>query len=334
MAANVPAAPERVKAWRGAWFGSVTGSQSAVGSRRSAVAKARALSTADRSERTADSPNCRLPRDITPPYDATEAPPTRSLDFIREIVEEDLRTGKHATVVTRFPPEPNGYLHIGHAKSICLNFGVAARVRRALQSPLRRHESGEGRGGVRARPSSTTCTGSASTWGGEPLHASDYFDQLYEWAELLIARREGVRRQPVAPRRCGEYRGTLTEPGKESPYRNRSVDENLDLFRRMRAGEFPDGAHVLRAKIDMASPNINMRDPVLYRIRHEDHHRTGDKWCIYPMYDYAHPLVGRDRGDHALALHAGVRGPPPAVRLAGRDAAGAVAAAADTSSRG
>jgi len=216
----------------------------------------------------------------------TEAAPARNLDFIREIVEDDLRQGKHTAIVTRFPPEPNGYLHIGHAKSICLNFGVAleyggrcnlrfddtnpekeeAEYARAIQEDVR--------------------------WLGfdfdEPLHASDYFDQLYEWAELLV--KEGKAYvESLSAEEMRQYRGTLTEPGKESPYRNRSVEENLDLFRRMRAGEFPDGAHVLRAKIDMASPNINMRDPVLYRIRHEDHHRTGDKWCIYPMYDFAHP---------------------------------------------
>jgi glutaminyl-tRNA synthetase len=217
----------------------------------------------------------------------TEAP-SRSLDFIREIVEEDLRTGKHQTVVTRFPPEPNGYLHIGHAKSITLNFGVAGEYggRCNLRFDDTNPEKEEAEY-ARAIIEDVRWLGFEFT-NDEPFHASDYFDQLYEWAEYLIQHGKAyVDSLPAEEMRA--YRGTLTEPGKESPYRSRSVEENLDLFRRMRAGEFPDGAHVLRAKIDMASPNINMRDPVLYRIRHEDHHRTGGKWCIYPMYDYAHP---------------------------------------------
>ena len=216
----------------------------------------------------------------------TEAPPARNLDFIREIVEDDLRQGKHTTIVTRFPPEPNGYLHIGHAKSICLNFGVAleygGRCNLRFDDTNPEKEEAEY---ARAIQEDVRWLGFELD---EPLHASDYFDQLYEWAEFLV--REGKAYvESLSAEEMRQYRGTLTEPGKESPYRNRSVEENLDLFRRMRAGEFPDGAHVLRAKIDMASPNINMRDPVLYRIRHEDHHRTGDKWCIYPMYDFAHP---------------------------------------------
>ncbi len=214
-----------------------------------------------------------------------EAP--RSLDFIREIVEDDLRAGKHERVVTRFPPEPNGYLHIGHAKSICLNFGIA----------------GEYRGKCNLRFDDTNPTKEEAEyahaierdvrwlgfeWDGEPRHASDYFEQLYGYAEHLV--REGKAYvDSLSAEDMRQYRGTLTEAGKDSPYRNRSVEENLDLFRRMRAGEFEDGAHVLRAKIDMSSPNVNMRDPVLYRIRHETHHRTGDQWCIYPMYDMAHP---------------------------------------------
>ena len=216
----------------------------------------------------------------------TEAAPTRSLDFIREIVEEDLRGGRHQTVVTRFPPEPNGYLHIGHAKSICLNFGVAneygghCNLRFDDTNPEK--EEAEY---ARAIIEDVRWLGFEV---GEPLHASDYFQQLYEWAEYLITHGKAYV-DSLSADEMREYRGTLTEPGRESPYRNRGVDENLDLFRRMRAGEFPDGAHVLRAKIDMASPNINMRDPVLYRIRHEDHHRTGSEWPIYPMYDYAHP---------------------------------------------
>jgi glutaminyl-tRNA synthetase len=214
--------------------------------------------------------------------------PGKTLDFIREIVEDDLRTGKHSTVVTRFPPEPNGYLHIGHAKSIALNFGVAAEYggRCNLRFDDTNPEKEEAEF-ARAIIEDVQWLGYQFDK-GEPYHASDYFDQLYEWAEHLI--REGKAYvESLSAEEMREYRGTLTEPGKDSPHRTRSVEENLDLFRRMRAGEFPDGAHVLRAKIDMASPNINMRDPVLYRIRHEDHHRTGDKWCIYPMYDYAHP---------------------------------------------
>jgi glutaminyl-tRNA synthetase len=214
--------------------------------------------------------------------------PSRSLDFIREIVEEDLRDGRHATVVTRFPPEPNGYLHIGHVKSICLNFGVAAEYggRCNLRFDDTNPEKEEAEY-ARAIVDDIHWLGFEFA-AGEPLHASDYFEQLYEWAELLI--REGKAYvDSLSAEEMRQYRGTLTEPGKESPYRNRGVEESLDLLRRMRDGEFPDGAHVLRAKIDMASPNINLRDPVLYRIRHEEHHRTGGKWCIYPMYDYAHP---------------------------------------------
>jgi glutaminyl-tRNA synthetase len=217
----------------------------------------------------------------------TEAP-ARTLDFIREIVEEDLRSGKHTTVVTRFPPEPNGYLHIGHAKSIALNFGVAAEYggRCNLRFDDTNPEKEEAEY-ARAIIEDVRWLGYDFDT-GEALHASDYFDQLYEWAEHLIT--HGLAYvDSLSAEEMRAHRGTLTEPGKESPYRNRSVEENLDLFRRMRAGEFEDGTHVLRAKIDMASPNMNMRDPVLYRIRHEDHHRTGGKWCIYPMYDFAHP---------------------------------------------
>ncbi|HEV7766579.1 MAG TPA: glutamine--tRNA ligase/YqeY domain fusion protein [Thermoanaerobaculia bacterium] len=216
----------------------------------------------------------------------TEAPP-RSLDFIREIVEDDLRNGKHATVVTRFPPEPNGYLHIGHVKSICLNFGVAGEY--GGRCNLRFDDTNpEKEEAEYARAIVDDIHWLGFGFGSEPLHASDYFDQLYEWAELLVNEGKAYV-DSLSADEMRQYRGTLTEPGKESPYRNRSAEENLDLLRRMRAGEFPDGAHVLRAKIDMASPNMNMRDPVLYRIRHEDHHRTGGKWSIYPMYDYAHP---------------------------------------------
>ena len=208
-------------------------------------------------------------------------------DFIREIVEADLAAGRESTVITRFPPEPNGYLHIGHAKSIVLNFGIASdyggycNLRYDDTNPLK--EEVEYTEAIQYDVEWLGCS-----W-RNLLHASDYFGQLYEWGEHLIqAGKAYVDSQSADAMRA--TRGTLTEPGKDSPHRTRSVEENLDLFRRMRAGEFPNGAHVLRAKIDMASPNINMRDPVLYRIRHEDHHRTGDKWDIYPMYDYAHPL--------------------------------------------
>ncbi|MGZ5473567.1 MAG: glutamine--tRNA ligase/YqeY domain fusion protein, partial [Thermoanaerobaculia bacterium] len=213
-------------------------------------------------------------------------PPLERSDFIRDIVAADLREGRHASVVTRFPPEPNGYLHIGHAKSICLNFGMAeeyggvCHMRFDDTNPEK--EEAEY---ARAIIEDVRWLGFEV---GEPLHASDYFQQLYDWAEYLITHGKAYV-DSLSADEMREHRGTLTEPGKESPHRNRSVEENLDLFRRMRAGEFPDGAHVLRAKIDMASPNINMRDPVLYRIRHEEHHRTGNEWPIYPMYDYAHP---------------------------------------------
>jgi glutaminyl-tRNA synthetase len=217
----------------------------------------------------------------------TEAPP-RNLDFIREIVEEDLRSGTHSTVITRFPPEPNGYLHIGHAKSISLNFGIALEY--SGRCNLRFDDTNpEKEEAEYARAIIEDVRWLGFEFGAEPLHASDYFDQLYEWAEFLVTH-EKAYVDSLSAEEIREYRGTLTEPGKESPYRNRSIEENLDLFRRMRAGEFPDGAHVLRAKIDMGSPNINMRDPVLYRIKHEEHHRTGNEWPIYPMYDYAHPL--------------------------------------------
>ena len=211
---------------------------------------------------------------------------TRSLDFIREIIEEDLRTGKHATIVTRFPPEPNGYLHIGHAKSICLNFGIAAEY--GGKCNLRFDDTNP----TKEEAEFAHAIERDVHWLGfqwsDIRHASDYFEQLYEWAEHLV-RTGKAYVDSLSAEEMRELRGTLTEAGKNSPYRGRSAEENLDLFRRMRAGEFPDGAHVLRAKIDMSSPNVNMRDPVLYRIRHETHHRTGDKWCIYPMYDMAHP---------------------------------------------
>ena len=216
---------------------------------------------------------------------ATEAP--RSLNFIEEIIEEDLRTGRQKTVTTRFPPEPNGYLHIGHAKSICLNFGVANEY--GGHCNLRFDDTNPAKEDIEyANAIVEDVKWLGFSWGENLFHAADYFDQLYEWAEFLISNGKAFVDSSTADE-IRTMRGTLTDPGKNSPYRDRSVDENLDLFRRMRAGEFPDGAHVLRAKIDMSSPNVNMRDPVLYRIRHETHHRTGDKWSIYPMYDFAHP---------------------------------------------
>ena len=214
------------------------------------------------------------------------APPPH---FIRNIVEDDLRTGKwEGRVVTRFPPEPNGYLHIGHAKSICLNFGVAAdyggtcHMRFDDTNPAKEETEY-----VESILDDVRWLG--FDWGPHLYYASDYFEQLYEYAVRLVEAGKAYVCS-LSPEKIREYRGTLTEPGKDSPYRDRSVEENLKLFEAMRAGEFPDGAHVLRAKIDMASPNLNMRDPTIYRIRRAHHHRTGDKWCIYPMYDFTHCL--------------------------------------------
>ena len=209
-------------------------------------------------------------------------------DFVRTIVDEDLASGKHqGRVATRFPPEPNGYLHIGHAKSICLNFGIAAE--RGGTCNLRFDDTNPTKEDVEyvdAIKEDVAWLG--FTWSAE-LYASDYFEQLYQFAVTLI-RQGKAYVDSLGADEIRTHRGTLTEPGKNSPYRDRPVEENLDLFARMRASEFPEGVHVLRAKIDMASPNVNMRDPTLYRIRHATHHRTGDAWCIYPMYDYAHPL--------------------------------------------
>ena len=214
----------------------------------------------------------------------------RAPDFIRAIVEEDLRTNKYGgRVVTRFPPEPNGYLHIGHAKSICLNFGIAAENQGGL-CHLRFDDTNPSKEEVEYIESiQRDVRWLGFDWGENLFYASDYFERLYEYAVQLI-RMGKAYVCDLSQEEIRRYRGTLTEPGLESPYRNRSVEENLDLFERMRAGEFPDGARVLRAKIDMASGNLNMRDPVLYRILRATHHRTGDAWCIYPMYDYAHCL--------------------------------------------
>jgi len=211
--------------------------------------------------------------------------PTPS-NFIRDAIEEDLRTGKFTYVRTRFPPEPNGYLHIGHAKAICIDFGMAeefgglCNLRFDDTNPVK--EEAEY---VEAIKRDIRWLG--FDWGDREYYASQYFEQLYEWAEQLIKDGKAYV-DSLSEEEIKEYRGAFGIPGKESPYRNRSVEENLDLFRRMRAGEFPDGAHVLRAKIDMASGNMNLRDPIMYRIRHVSHHRTGDKWCIYPLYDWAH----------------------------------------------
>ena len=216
---------------------------------------------------------------------ATDAAPPAN--FIKNIVLQDLKTNKYGgRVHTRFPPEPNGYLHIGHAKSICLNFGLAAEF--------------GGLGNLRfddTNPSKEETEYVESIiedvrwlgfdWGDRLFYASDYFDQLFEYAVQLIKTGKAYV-DSLSAEEIRQHRGTLTEPGQDSPYRNRSVEENLDLFERMRNGEFEDGAHVLRAKIDMAAGNLNLRDPVMYRIVHASHHRTGDKWCIYPMYDFAH----------------------------------------------
>jgi glutaminyl-tRNA synthetase len=221
---------------------------------------------------------------------STDSPrETPARDFIREIIAEDRLSGKHGgRVLTRFPPEPNGYLHIGHAKSICLNFGAAIEF--------------DGRCNLRFDDTNPTTEDLEYVeaimadvkwlgfdWGKGLYFASDYFEEIHDCAVHLVRTGKAYVDSLTADE-IRDHRGTLTEPGRESPYRNRSIDENLDLFTRMRAGEFEDGAHVLRAKIDMASPNLNLRDPVLYRIRRATHYRSGDRWCIYPMYDYAHPI--------------------------------------------
>ena len=220
------------------------------------------------------------------PSSAPSRPDAPGKDFIRAMIEQDLAGGRKTVVHTRFPPEPNGYLHLGHAKSICLNFGVAreygglCNLRFDDTNPLK--ESSEY---VNSIKEDVRWLG--FDWQDREFYASDYFEKLYAFAETLITMGKAYV-DSLTAEEIRSYRGTLTEPGTESPYRNRSVEENLDLFRRMRAGEFEDGAHVLRAKIDMASPNVIMRDPTLYRIRRAHHHRTGDAWCIYPMYDFTH----------------------------------------------
>ncbi len=211
---------------------------------------------------------------------------TPTANFLRTIVADDLASGKHKTVVTRFPPEPNGYLHIGHAKSICLNFGLArdfggvCHLRFDDTNPVKEDVEY-----IASIKESVRWLG--FDWGEHLYHASEYFEQLFEWALYLVEQGKAYV-DDLTPEEIRQYRGTLTEPGKESPWRNRSVEENRDLFMRMRAGEFADGTKVLRAKIDMASPNINLRDPVLYRILHAPHPHVGDAWCMYPMYDFTH----------------------------------------------
>lgn len=207
--------------------------------------------------------------------------------FIRQLISDDLASGKHKTVITRFPPEPNGYLHVGHAKSICLNFGLAEEfsgkcyLRFDDTNPIKEEE--EYVNGIIEDVRWLGFEWCAMT------HSSDYYHELYEFAILLIKAGKAYV-DSLSMEEMREYRGTLQEPGRDSPYRNRSIEENLDLFTRMKKGEFADGTHVLRARIDMASGNLNMRDPVLYRVRHAHHQRTKDEWCIYPMYDYAHPI--------------------------------------------
>ncbi len=223
--------------------------------------------------------------------EATATAPAESSDrrsnFIREIILEDLKTNKYGgRVQTRFPPEPNGYLHIGHAKSICLNFGLAAEF--GGKTNLRFDDTNPEKEEQEYVDSIITdVRWLGFDWEDRLFYASDYFDQLHAWAVQLINAGKAYVCD-LSAEEVRQYRGTLNEPGKESPYRNRSIEENLELFAKMRAGEFPDGSRTLRAKIDMASPNLNLRDPVMYRILHAEHNRTGDKWCIYPMYDFAH----------------------------------------------
>src|SRR5438874_7856322 len=223
-------------------------------------------------------------------------PPT---DFIREAIKEDLRTGRFDRVHRRFPPEPNAYLHIGHAKAVWIDYGIALdfgglfNLRFDDTNPTREEQEF-----VDGIIEDVRWVG--ADWGDRLCFASDYFEQMYDWAVDLI-RKGKAYVCDLSPDEVSATRGTLTSPGTDSPYRDRSVEENVDLFARMRAGEFPDGARTLRAKIDMASPNVNMRDPTLYRIRHATHHRTGDAWCIYPTYDFAHPLSDAIEGvTHSL----------------------------------
>lgn len=223
---------------------------------------------------------------IKEPMSTSESSVNVAANFLRPILEADLQSGKHSSIVTRFPPEPNGYLHIGHAKSICLNFGLAkefggvCHLRFDDTNPAKEEQEY-----IDAIKNDVNWLG--FQWDGEVRYASDYFEQLYAWAVHLVEQGKAYVCD-LTPEQAREYRGSLTEPGKNSPFRERSVSENLDLLARMRAGEFPDGARALRAKIDMTAPNMNLRDPILYRIRHAHHHQTGDAWCIYPSYDFTH----------------------------------------------
>jgi glutaminyl-tRNA synthetase len=220
---------------------------------------------------------------------SSESEARSAANFIEEIINDDLAQGKNqGRVHTRFPPEPNGYLHIGHAKSICLNFGTAAKYQGKCN--LRFDDTNPSAEDVEYVDSiREDVAWLGFRWNGDELYASDYFEKIYQFAEHLIQNGKAYV-DDLTAEQISEYRGNFYKPGKDSPFRNRSVEENLDLFRRMRKGEFPDGSRVLRAKIDMQHPNLNMRDPPLYRIKRASHHRTGDAWCIYPMYDYAHPI--------------------------------------------
>ncbi len=231
--------------------------------------------------------------------DTIENKHEKPLDFIRQIITDDLKSGKHSKIVTRFPPEPNGFLHIGHAKSICLNFGIGQEYKGLCHMRFDdTNPSKEEVAYVESIMNDVKWLG--FDWGINLFYASDYFDRLYDYAVQLI-NLDKAYVCDLSGDEIRSYRGTLTEPGKESPYRSRSVEENLDLFEKMRQGEFEEGSRVLRAKIDMASPNLNMRDPVIYRILKVPHHRTGDKWCIYPMYDYTHCLSDAIEGiTHSL----------------------------------
>ena len=223
-----------------------------------------------------------------------------SRNFIEEAIDKDLKEGNYDHVQTRFPPEPNGYLHIGHAKAICIDFGMAQKY--GGECNLRFDDTNPTKEDVEYVDSIKEDIEWLGFKWGKVLFASDYFDAMYEAAIKLIKKGKAFVCD-LSAEEIRAYRGTLTEPGKNSPYRDRSIEENLDLFERMTNGEFPDGAKVLRAKIDMASPNLNMRDPVIYRILRAHHHRTGDKWIVYPMYDFAHPISDTVEGvTHSLCI--------------------------------
>ena len=231
----------------------------------------------------------------------SEESSSQALDFIRTIVKQDVEANKHGgRVATRFPPEPNGYLHIGHAKSLCLNFGLASEYPGGTCN-LRFDDTNPSKENVEYVESiKTDVRWLGFDWDDRLYYASDYFGRLYDYAVQLV--QKGLAYvDSLSAQEIQAHRGSLTKPGRESPYRTRSVDENLELFHRMRAGECEDGAHVLRATIEMASPNMNMRDPTLYRIRRVAHHRTGNEWCVYPTYDFAHPLSDAIEGiTHSL----------------------------------